>query len=171
MLRWAIATAFLAAAMSGTAFADISRGCSAALLIHSGNAPSPAVATLDGRGFCSRLHPNQCRERARDAIKTCVRDLWAQRTQNALPSSCIISSGGRPFAKLSWTPSGLSGQKNRLLSRIGWLTCCRMRPTAVSAGFFVLVGINGDHGCSTSFTLNDNYQFACRILRDTGFCS
>jgi hypothetical protein len=171
MLRWWFATALISffALCTGAAMADISRGCSGVILVDAGNSTA-VVAEIEGRGFCSRWHPKECRERARGAITTCVNELWAQRTQNALPASCTISSGGRPWAKLTWAASGLNGQYNRLLSRVGWKTCCQLATNVESAGFFLHIGVNGDNGCHRSFTLGDSYQFACRILRNTGFC-
>lgn len=171
MLRLSLTAALVSVTLlSGTAYGDISRGCSGVILARSGNS-SAVVATIEGRGFCSRWHPNQCRERARNAITTCVNEAWAQRTQNALPPSCIISSGGRPWARLTWAASGIHNQLNRLQSRIGWKTCCQLRTNAETASYFMNVGISGDHGCSRSFTLSDGYSFACRVLRSTGFCS
>jgi hypothetical protein len=172
MLRLSLAAAVVSVAIfAGTAAADISRGCSGVILVHAGGNQTAVAATIEGRAYCSRWHPNQCRERARNAITNCVNELWAQRTQNALPPSCIISGGGRPWAKLTWSSSGINNQRNRLLSRVGWKACCELRPTVESTGFFLRIGINGDNGCHRAFTLDDNYQFACRVLRNVGFCS
>jgi len=165
MLRWSLATALISAALvSGTAAAEISRGCRANVLVHTGNS-SALVAQVEGRGFCkNRFHANECRERARDAIATCMQDLWAQREQNALPPSCTIIGSGRPFAILSWASSGLRLFRNSLNHQTGWQVCCRLGRHG-QPPYFLQVSIQGDHGCTRDFPLSDGAFARCNMIR------
>ena len=176
MLRWSLAAALVSVAVfSGTASADISRGCKAEVVVRVGIKSTP-VAEIEGRGTCkNRFHADDCRHRARDAITTCMQDIWYKRGVNALPASCTISTGSRPFAVWSWlTPSRPGVAENKLVDRIRWAACCRLYPTP-RAGILQVttkVSIRGDDGCHRDINMNPNgtAEAACYVYREQGLC-
>lgn len=176
MLRWSPAAALVSVALlSGTAAADISRGCKAEVVVHV-DPKKTVIAEIEGRGTCkNRFHADDCRHRARDAITTCMQDLWYRRGANALPASCTISTGPRPFAVFRWlTPSRPGVKENKLVDRIRWAACCRLYP-GPSAGRLLVhtkVSIRGDDGCRRDLDMNPNgaAEADCYKYRAEGLC-
>jgi hypothetical protein len=157
--------------LAGDASAEISRGCNASLFVDTGGGKLAVVATIEGRGSCkNRFHANTCRERARGAIVTCLRDLWATRNRDGLPTTCTIFGGGRPWARLSWQ-QGPPPRLNSLTNRAMWFSCCSLRPGAASLAYTVRAGIGGDKGCGSGFPMGSPTGLECSQLRNHGFCS
>jgi hypothetical protein len=167
----AAAIMLVAALCSSEAVAEASRGCAATIFVDTGGGKLDSVATIEGRGFCkNRFHAKTCRERARGAIVTCLRDLWAKRGRDGLPSTCTIFGGGRPWARLTWL-AGPPPRLNSLTNRAMWFACCKLRPNAESLAYTIRAGIGGDKGCGSGFPMSSPTGLECSQLRQHGFCA
>ena len=136
------------------------------------------LATLEGRGRCSKRKPKQCRKSARSQIYNCARELWSQRFNRTVPSSCFRGNK-KVFANLRWTGIWLKRQ-NDIKYKIEWITCCKKR-VPYHAGVAIKFYTTGDKGCGDfrvrrkhyqgGHLLQGAYRINCKALRAKGLCN
>jgi hypothetical protein len=167
------------------ASADISRSCRANVVvtvIDNKLDKTESLADIEGRGSCSGKHKaNECRSRARGALNTCLKDLWAGRQSNAIPASCknMVEGSSRTGARLQYQGIVIIAEPNRLMARAAVSACCRMRPQAAKLTVQVGGRISGDKKCAAHKIGKDsyqeeygfpNYEMNCSAWRAQGIC-
>jgi len=165
--------------MTAPAWADITRGCKSYITI--GNSEFfTTIAKIEGVGRCkNKFRANECRRRARDAIRECHTALWQSRWEGVIPQACRRSRGSR---RVSFSWSGiLPDLKNQdsIKERIEHTVCCGSDRLKGSQRVVVEAKHFGDKGCAGRKVGPKNYQsisrispydLNCPVLRSRGLC-
>jgi hypothetical protein len=88
-----------------SAWADITRGCRASLVVATSSNNFMNLGTIEARASCkNKAHANDCRANARTRLDTCRRAIWSGRHTNAIPDACrtLFDGSSRPGARLQW---------------------------------------------------------------------
>lgn len=174
----------LALAASQPAVAEITRSCTASVIVATFDKPLAlkTLATIDAQGSCkNKLHANDCRERARRELDRCRADMWAGRHTNAVPASCnnLVAGSSRGGAKLQYEGIMVIDEPQRLTARGAFVTCCQLRPKADNVTVSFEGRISGDEKCGSARVGKDNYQdefgygkyeMNCKAWREKGIC-
>lgn len=182
--------AFLTAAFwAGAGAADITRHCEASIAFHpievrtstgirtlaEGHGAGYAPVRIVGRGRCGGHQANRCRDRAKDAMLKCAREIWDMRwTPAATNAKCAanLDSSRPPNAAIkSWNAPASRGDIKRAMEQIA---CCEKHPNAVTVSGPVKIHayFNDNRRCrpSSAQVLSTVYVAKCRQLRRDGLC-
>ncbi len=169
---------------TGVSQAEITRSCRASLNIFVADGKPNAyynLANVEGRGSCSNLRPNQCRERARGQVNQCLSASWSNRHQDSIPGTCktLVGGSSRSGAKLQYQGIFPIAQDERLTARAAFAACCIMRPNAANLTLEFGGAIQGDEKCA-KYKIGNNlyqeeyafsqYQMDCSAWRAQGIC-
>ena len=146
----------LSAAGLQPAFADITRGCNAELVVSVNGSGHDLTYTYRAEvNAQNRAWANRAREKARENILSCFRAHWDMRMSDASPSWC------RP-------EGGMYGYPFRALSQDLTRDICAANPGRDSFTIDISVAITGERGCELGnewvpVSLIQDYRIYCAL--------
>lgn len=152
------------------------RSCSGTLAVS-----STSIAKINGEGMCkNKVHANDCRVNARNAIVACAKALFNARGSNKLPTICKGGRGAKT-AVLQWNQIIPKIKADDIADRVRWNKCCRTPNNSnTNKQVAVKLTVDGDKGCGGSKVGSKHYRstfnigvisYNCQRQRQAGLCN